>query len=412
MVHSIVAAYRKAYADLPAPIWLLSFAIFVNRLGTMVLPFLTLYLTKAQGYSDSMAGLVVSVYGIGSVAGAYVGGQLTKPVGPIRLQIILLLLSVPVFVVLPFCTSFGTLAAAIFTLSVFCEGIRPANATAITKYSTPHQRTRAFALNRTALNLGVSFGPAIGGLLISISFFWIFVADALTTAACALLLIRFFGLSANPTNFDESSHDSQADLSNSTSNSDTPLADPNFLIYLVLTFTCALVFFQFYTTYPLYLNEHYGLNEFQIGLVYAINTVIIVFFEMLLVERAKHWNLLVMVGWGSFLTCAGFGILPFSNSIAFCVLSMLIITVGEMLHSPMSASWVSQRSENRDTGKYMGWYTMSYSLAFIAGPAVGGFIYQTNKSLVWYVALALGALVLLGFLTLNKKLERDNELNS
>ena len=187
----------------------------------------------------------------------------------------------------------------------------------------------------------------------------------------------------------------------------SPLHDVNFLIYLALTFTSALVFFQFFTTYPLYLNEYYGLKEFEIGMVYAINTVMIVFLEMLLVERAKNWNLILSVAWGSFLICLGFGVLPLSSSVWFCVLSMVVLTVGEMLHSPMSSSWVSQRSENRDTGKYMGWYTMSYSLAFIFGPVSGGWLYERDQSLVWYVAIAIGVFVFAGFLLLNARLKLE-----
>lgn len=404
MVTQIIAAYREAYSGLPTPIWMLSGALFINRFGTMVLPFLTLYLTKSLGFSNATAGFVVSIYGIGSVIGAYVGGRLTKPVGAIRLQVILLLMSVPIFVVIPFCTTFLSLAISVFLLSIFSEGVRPANATAITEYSSPELRTRSFALNRMALNLGISFGPAIGGLLIEFGFFWIFVADALTTACCAFALLYFFGFRTK-SKFDSQATDSTA--TNESSNNNSPARDVNYLIYLFLTFACALVFFQFFTTYPLYLNEHYGLSEFRIGLIYAVNTIMIVFLEMLLVQRAKDWNLVLCVAWGCFLTCLGFGILPFSTAVWFCVLSAIILTIGEMLASPMSSSWVSQRSENRDTGSYMGWYTMSYSIAFIIGPAVGGLIYQSNKNMVFYLSMLVGILVLFGFLTLNKRLERE-----
>ena len=162
------------------------------------------------------------------------------------------------------------------------------------------------------------------------------------------------------------------------------------------------MFFQIFTTYPLYMSQHYGLSEFQIGLIFAVNTVLIVVFEMLFVEFAKNWNLILCVGWGTLLHCVGFGILPFSTAVWFCVFSMVVITTGEMLAAPMSSSWVSQRSENRDTGAYMGWYTMSYSLAFIAGPAIGGHIYEYDSSLLFYLCIAMGVVVFFGFALLSK----------
>lgn len=374
---------------------MLSAALFVNRLGTMVLPFLTLYLTKSEGYSDSMAGMLVSVYGVGSVIGAYLGGRLTRPVGAIRFQVLLLFISVPLFLCLPFCESLVALAINILLLSVASEGVRPANATAIAEYSTPEQRTGSYALQRMALNLGVSFGPAIGGLLIAFDFVWIFVADAATTAVCAVLLWRMFGLQRSMQSEDKDDDEvKQAPHS--------PARDPEFLIFLFMIFLSALVFFQFYTTYPLYLTDHYGLNEFQIGLVYAVNTILIVIFEMVLVQYARKWRLITAVGWGSFLACLGFGILPFSSAIWFCVFSMVVITVGEMLSAPMATSWVSKRSERGDTGQYMGWNTMAYAVALIIAPTVGGFIYERDRDLVFYLAIVMAFVVLIGFLLLGR----------
>ena len=404
MIPKIVDAYRKAYSDLPSQIWMLSIALFVNRLGTMVLPFLTLYLTKTQGYTDSSAGYMISIYGVGSVIGAVVGGRLTKPLGAIRLQIVFLSLSVPLFILLPFCTTFVQFSSVLLMLSIACEGVRPANATAITQYSTPGQRTRSFALNRMMLNLGVSVGPVVGGLLITFNFVWIFVADAFTTAACAILLAYFFGFNRKGVSQTESLNEQRA------VEAPSPFFDFPFMAYLSLIFITAVVFFQFFTTFPLYLNEFYGLSEFQIGLLFAINTVMVVLFEMLLVDYAKNWNLVLAVGWGSFLSCIGFGILPFSSLIWCAVLSMVVLTVGEMLAAPMSSSWVSHRAERGDTGAYMGYYTMSYSLAFIVGPAVGGIVYERNPALVFYLAIAVAVFVIAGFYALNKTLQREPEL--
>ena len=400
MLKRVVSLYRQAYSGLPAEIWMLSAALFVNRLGTMVLPFLTLYLTKSEGYSDSTAGMMVSVYGIGSVIGAYLGGRLTRPVGAIRIQVILLFVSVPLFVSLPFCKSIYALAANILLLSIASEGVRPANATAISEYSSKELRTRSYALQRMALNLGVSFGPAIGGLLIAFDFFWIFVADAATTAACAALLWYMFGLDGlrQPTSDDEVT-EQQAVRS--------PARDPEFMIFLSLIFLSALVLFQFYTTYPLYLTEHYGLTEFQIGLIYAVNTILIVIFEMVLVEYAKKWRLMLTVAWGSCLASLGFGILPFSSAVWFCVFAMVVFTIGEMLSAPMATSWVSQRSERGDTGQYMGWNTMAYAVAFIIAPTAGGFIYEHNPHLVFYLAIVVAFVVLIGFLLLGRHLEKS-----
>ncbi len=148
----------------------------------MVLPFFTLYLTSELGYQEATAGRMLSVYGLGSVFGAYLGGRLMPVIGAIRLQIVALLLSVPQFLIVPTTSSTWAIAVSVFLLAFCCDAVRPANATALTHFAPAEWRFRAFGLQRTALKLGVSFGPAIGGVLATISFVWLFVVDAGTIA--------------------------------------------------------------------------------------------------------------------------------------------------------------------------------------------------------------------------------------
>ena len=404
MVRSIFDAYRKAYGGLSREVWLLSVAIFVNRFGTMVLPFLTLYLTSKLGFTEFSAGQILSVYGLGAITGAYMGGKLTRTVGAIRLQIVLLCLAAVMFLVLPFCVTWNSLAIGIFFQSLFAEGVRPPNATAISNFSTPETLSRAYALQRTAINLGFSFGPVIGGLLTTVGFHWLFIVDAFTTFGCAACLFAFFGFGKQAR-----TADSQLSVKGKTPAVESkigPWGDIPFLGFLGLILATAIVFFQFHATYPLYLKQHFQLGEVMIGVVYAINTVIVVAFEMVLVDRSKNWPKLLTIGWGCFFACAGFGILPWSSGIWLCVLSMVIITVGEMLSSPLASGWVAARSADKDIGAYMGWYTMTWSIAAVVGPAIGTWIYERDKAQVWHWAMVMAFVVLAGFYVFDRVMRK------
>ena len=93
--------YLAAYAGLPREVRMMATAIFVNRCGTMVLPFLALYLTSRLSMSEVSAGRIISTHGLGAICSAYLGGRLTEPVGAIRLQTFCLFLCVPCILVLP-----------------------------------------------------------------------------------------------------------------------------------------------------------------------------------------------------------------------------------------------------------------------------------------------------------------------
>lgn len=399
MINAVAKRYQDAYRGLSRDVWVLALVWFVNRCGTMVLPFLTLYLTKIHKMEQASAARMISVYGSGAICGSYFGGWATTRWGAIRVQTSCLLLSVPCFLVLPYLNGWLAISTGLFVLAFFSEAVRPANNAAITQLAAPENRTRAFALQRLAANLGFSFGPAIGGLLAAVSFHWLFVVDALTTLAGALVLLAYFRWRA----------DHSIDLEKQKVRDPRPIwADYGFVAFLGLMLATSIVFFQFASTYPLYLSDHYQLSERGIGLIFAVNTLVIVAFEMVLVDACKRWSLLRVLTWGCFFSCLGFGILPFGDSFAYCIFSMLIITLGEMLSLPLAAGFVAGRSPEGREGAYMGWYSVVLAMAWVVGPFAGAFLYGIHRDGVWYAGLGIAILVLVGFRILERRLARPS----
>ena len=393
MFHLALRHYRAAYAGLPREVWVLAGVLFVNRVGTMVLPFMALYLTSQLGMSEGLAGRLIAVYGLGAICGAYLGGRLAAAYGALRVQTVCMFLSVPGFFIIPLWTTWPPIAGTLFLLSVIAEAVRPANSTAITQFTTPHNRLRALSLQRLAANLGFSFGPAIGGFLATIDFGLLFIVDAITTFAAAGVLLGYFRMRRINRALPEG-----GELTVSAS----PLKDRVFVGFLILMLANLIVFCQFGSTYPYYLRDHFSLLPRGIGLMFAVNTTVIVAVEMLLIDAIKHRPYLRTIGWGCFLSCMGWGILPFGDSVPYAVLAMLVVTAGEMLSFGMSTGFAANRGAAGNEAAYLGWYTVAFATGQVLGPAIGSTIYQHNREAVWYGALAVGVLVLIGFQLLGR----------
>ncbi len=399
MVRSIASAYRDAYGGLPKEVWILSLALFVNRCGAMVLAFMTLYLTNELGFTMFESGTIFSFWGLGSMTGSWLGGKLVKPLGAIRTQILGLLLAVPCFLLVPLFSSWWGVALIVYLFSVTSESVRPANGVAVAQFTETELHTRAFGLQRMAVNLGFSIGPAVGGVLANIDYVWLFVADGITTGFGAIILLWHFGFRKYAKNQDAAA---KQKLAEENVVRGSPLKDFRFVLFLSLMLAVSLVFFQFHATYPKYLEDHYLLSKPMIGLMFSVNTLIIVVFEMLLLNWVRRFSLLRTIGWGSFLACAGFGLLPFGSAFWFCAISMTVITFGEMFMFPLGSGFVAKRSIGRDQGMYMSWYSMMYSTAGMLAPIIGTAVYQYNSHLLWYVSWAIGVCVLAGFYALNR----------
>ena len=176
----------------------------------------------------------------------------------------------------------------------------------------------------------------------------------------------------------------------------SPWHDLPYLALLFTAFLGGLAFFQLVSTLPLYFREVYGLLEDRIGLLLALNAVMIVAFEMVLTHWVERRDKLVVVGVGWLLVCAGFGLMPFGTGLLFAASTVVVWTIGEMLSLPMLNAVVAERAPKKARGRYMGLYTMSFSVAFIVSPWLGTTVYQNlGRHTIWYAIAALGPVLLL-----------------
>lgn len=393
MIGKVAASYRRAFSGLPKPVWILAFVAFVNRSGTMVVPFLVLYLTEARGYSATAAGRLLALYGLGAILGTFLGGWLSDRVGTRRVLITSLWSGAGAFLLLGFLQERWAIACAIFFLSLVSEAFRPALATAMAEAAPAGERGRAFALNRLAVNLGMSFGPAAGGFLALINYFWLFIVDGVTSFLAGLVLIQAFRrLPARA-----AAHPRKPVAG------DSPWSDRPFVALVFLMTLYGLIFFQLLGAFPLTLRDRFGLSESWIGISLAVNTVVITLFEMLIVHALRHRDPYRIIGFGSFLMGLGFALLPFGTGRAFVIFTVLIWTMGEMLSLAIVSGVVAERAGDSNQGRFMGAFALSFAIAFVAAPLLGTWVYQNyGPQILWPACGLLGLLLWIGFSLLSR----------
>lgn len=366
MIAFAMQLYRNAYRGLTHRIWLLGIVMLVNRSGTMVLAFLTLYSTYL-GYTIRQAGFVVALYGIGSVAGGFLGGKISDKYGFYKTQFLALFCGGIFFIILGQMNTFNSICICTFFLSMVNESFRPANATAIAHYSTAENRTQSFSLIRLAINLGWGIGSALGGFLASVNYHLLFWVDGLTNIAAAgmlLVVLPKVSLSEQRATFHKDPEVNKAV---------SPFRDKTYLTFLGLIILFAFCFFQLFTTIPLFFKNGLHLNEFRIGAVMAGNGLLIAIFEMVIVYKLEGTRpYLALMCLGTLLMCLSYMLLhlPFYGIIV-AVVFMLVITIAEMVGMPFMNSYYISRTNDMNRGQYAGLFTMSWSIAQIAGSVLG-----------------------------------------
>lgn len=401
----IANIYKQAYSGLSSATWWLSFVMLVNRMGTMVLPFMTLYLTESKHYSVGKAGLVVSIFGIGSICGGFIGGKLTDKFGFYYLQLSALLGGGILFIALGQMTSLTSICVTTFFLSLVNESFRPANAAAIAHYSKEENRTRSYSLNRLAINLGWAAGGALGGFIASKNYELLFWIDGLTNIVAATLLWLLLAPSKNKAT--ASKPVKQEGVITKSAYKDKP-----YLAFIALTIVFSYSFFQLFTTMPVFYRKELHLTEFYIGLIMAFNGILIALFEMVIVHNLEgRRHVLQYIMWGVALTGISFAMLNvFPGAEILAISSMFICTVGEVLAMPfMNTFWIS-RSTAANRGQYAGLYTICWSTAQVLGPSSGAYIAeQWGFATLWWFIGGICFIAAIGYKLLYNHINKPTE---
>jgi predicted MFS family arabinose efflux permease len=400
MINATINLYRQAYSGLNRNIWMLSLVMLINRSGTMVLAFLTLY-NKELGFNIEQGGWMVAIYGIGSFTGAFIGGKLSDSFGFYKVQFGALFSGGIMFIMLGQMNSYLSICICIFILSLVNESFRPANASAIAHYSTPQNRTQSFSLVRLAINMGWGVGIALGGFLASINYHLLFWADGCTSICAAMLLLVLLPFVSLQEQKKPAGNTADHQISKS------PLRDGSFLFFLGCIVLFASCFFQMFTTLPIFFKENLKLDEFWIGAAMAINGVLIALVEMPIVfvlERRLPYLFLITVG--TVLLGIAFVMLnlPLSNGLLIAVVAILIITFAEMLAMPFMNSYYISKSNEHTRGQFAGMYTMAWSAAQVIGSSSGSLLArQFGFYNLWWITAAVCLVAACGFYYLLKK---------
>jgi MFS family permease len=364
---------------MPRSAWVLFAGTFVNRLGTFVLPFITLYLTR-NGFSAPQAGLAIGAYGLGGLIAQIVGGLLADRIGRRNAIALSMFSTGALTLALWRADTLALIVPLMFAIGTMGEMHRPAAGALIADLLPSEQRVTAFTLFRLAINVGWAGGLALGGFLAERSFDLVFVGDAVTSIAFGAI-----SLAALPHGTRTKRHD-EADLPTARS---SILADRGFLLFLAAVLITGAVYSQNVSTMPLHIRDA-GFSPSTYGLLQSLNGVIIVLFELPVIAWTQRHDRLRMVALGELLIGLAFATLLFADTIPLLVAMVALWTIGEMIESPVASAVVADRAPTHARGRYQSAFGSMFGIAWIVGPLLGTLAYSVDRTALWIGCGVLG----------------------
>ncbi|QDT09876.1 MDR family MFS transporter [Planctomycetes bacterium K23_9] len=413
----------RDYFDLPLSVRILCVGSLINRAGSFVVIFLTIYASEQLNFGVSFATACVGVLGLGAMVGSIVGGHLADLIGRRTVMLIALLGGALMLLIVGWQTNRWAFMLAVGAFSSLAEMYRPAASAMIADVVTVKQRAHAFALMYIAINLGFAIAPTLGGALASYSFQLLFVGDAVTMSAYGVIVLLMIKEALpsetlpSETLPSETGKRSTAKPGVANGRSEQrgggrrvtlreavrhAVVDLPFMGFCFATLLISLVFMQCMSTLPIYIRSC-GYSNLEFGLLMSINGILIFILQLPVTQYLSRFNAMSTVLAGGILIAIGFGITGAGVGIAFLTLTICIWTVGEILQSPFKHAIVTQLAPINLRGRYLGIYSMSYALALTIGaPAGGEILTRLGSGKLWLISAFVSALAVLVYALIHR----------
>lgn len=372
----------RRLAALPRPTWVICAGMFLNKFGNFLTVFLVLFLT-AKGYSTFAAGVALGAVGAGSFLGNAVGGTVADRIGRRSAMVVSMFGSALFTVLVPFLSSISVIIPLCVVIGFFAQLYRPAAGATLVDTVPESQRVTAFALLRLAINVGMSAGPLVGGFLSETSYTYLFVGDALTSAAFGFVVLLLL-----PETRPEPTEDGEEVPKG---NYRDVFADRALVLYMVAMFAATYVYVQTTATLPLHVQS-VGLKNSFYGLLLGINALLCVFVELPLVRFTEHRNPRRVIAVGLVLLGLGVGLIGVADTAFALILTVIAWTFAEMMYTPVATAYPGLLAPSHLRGRYQGAEGISITLAQTLGPAIGGLLFALSQPGHWVSCGVIGLL--------------------
>ncbi len=401
---------RRLFRKYDRRVWYLFLTrIFISMGFGIVIPFLSVYLYSELGVPMKVVGTIFLFAAATRAVMQLFGGELSDRFGRRKIMLWAMGGRAVTFFLLSLAILYAQYLIFILVAVVLSYGFgamfMPSADAMIADLVEDSDRIEAYGIQRIGLNAGWAIGPAIGGFLASISYFWLFFLTAILFVI-GYGIIQFYVGESNRERRKESSRMRLEGLLSIRNNH-------NFLLFSFYALLVFSIMTQIVSTLSVYAVSEIGLSKVHLGFLYTINGVIIIFLQFPGISLIKKVKLTTALAGGAFLVAAGYVIIMFANHFLGIALAIVLLTFGEIFITPAGTTLTSNWAPAKERGRYMGVYGLFQSFGRSFGPFYGGFLLDAlihDPTLLWGIIAAIGLVSSVGFFSLQWKI--PSKINS
>lgn len=353
----------------PRQFFFLMAGMLVSTMGvSMIWPFLTIYLRQRLGISLSAVTALLTLDSAMSIISSFIAGSIADRFGRKWVMAFSLGMMGLTYAIMSRAVSLPVFAALMALRGAFIPLYRIGADAMIADLIPLEVRPDAYALLRMMNNVGFAIGPSIGG--------WITATSYTTAFLIASGSMLIFGLIVSLAMKETLPPEAKAlQLEHKKAGGyDRALKDHFYLWFVAATTMTGMASSLVFVLLFVYAKENFGIIESRSGFLMAINALMVVGLQVLITSKTKRYPPLLVLTGGAMLYALGVGSITLGTSIPAFAVSMVVVTLGELVVVPTSTSLAASLAPIDMRGRYMSIYWLAWSISHGLGPVVGGFL--------------------------------------
>jgi MFS family permease len=389
--------------DYPRQFWLLFWGMLISTTGaSMIWPFLIIYISERLDQPLTVVASLITINSAFGLVFAFIAGPITDRLGRKWSMVVSLMVNGLAYLGLSQASSLGVFAVLYAISGAFNPLYRVGADAMMADLIPPEKRPDAYSMMRISNNIGVALGPAFGGFIAYRSYTLAFFMAAGGMIIYSLL-IAFLAKETLPKEA-ESGESLVESLLKALLGYRYVLRDRQYLSFIfafTLNQMCAAIMWLLLGVHA---KQNFGVVESRYGLIPMTNALMVILFQIPVTRQTKRFPPLRTLSFGALFYALGVGSVALAGGFWGFWLSMVIMTIGELIMTPTATTLVANLAPADMRGRYMSLYGLTWGVAAGIGPVVGGMLNdQLGPFAIWYGGAIIGMTSTLAFLFLSHR---------
>lgn len=393
----MIERLQNAIPNYPRQYWLMFWGMLLSISGaSMIWPFLMIYVSNKLDLPMAQVATLMTINAVSSVVSSFLAGPIADRLGRKGVMQISLFAEFALSLLMAGATTYPQFAL-LMVMRGFANPLYRVGADAMLADLIPkEQRTEAYSLMRMINNAGIAIGPIVGGMLAARSYNLAFYAAGIGMGLYGLLLTLF----ARET-LDRSAVRHETTRLERFGGYDKVLRDMRFTPAFVLIMFGWVTATLMWIIMPKYAYDNFGITENLYGPIPATNAIMVVTLQMLVTYFTRRHHPIAMMSLGMSLYAVANGMVALSGNFWGFWLSMVVMTIGELVIVPTSSTYVANIAPAEMRGRYMSIFGLTWAFGQGVGPVLGGLLNDNfGPRAIWVGGMIIGLVSAFGLFLL------------